>query len=435
MKTWSQKNALSLAARQRGFSLIELLVAVVIGLLSIYAVYNVYDQNARANRSTTSFSNLQMTGVQALFAMRQALIDAGSGLMSKPEFDELEKCQSGALYDPNIGDGDSTESLSLRPVPVVLGTQTDLTGVANVPTMSGSGTVADPFVNRFDQVFAFEGNPLFYGLLRNPKVAQTTTTASAPPEFSVSGLPFRLKQNDVLVRVGPPCGAFLVTSPGGTGTGTDTAMGITSVPSGEIVDIGQARRFHIWVDPQGQAPNSHNVLMLDQYAFDGQGWKLTRTPLIANVQDFVAQYGLDDGIGDADASNPSPKPDDNIVDRWVDAGTEDWLENEVEAGDEDKIKQIKAIRIGFIARTDRPDRFSYVDHGCASQAGCFFKPTLFGTGNDTQSDSVTVDCGDLKYGDGTQKIAYRCFKFETTIPLRNSIWNWTNGITLPGGNS
>jgi prepilin-type N-terminal cleavage/methylation domain-containing protein len=422
-----------------GFTLVELLVAVIIGLLSIYAVYTVYEQNIRANRSTSTVSNLQMSGVQAMFALRQVLTDAGSSFLQDDEFDALLNCPDpsgtptpynleGSLYLDQADSGVSGQkTLSLRPLPVVLDEQ---------PKASATGGAANADAGRYDQIFAFKGASSVYGLFPTSIISsQVFNVGSQNIDFSK--LPFSLKERDVLVGIDDKstpktCAPYFVETVD-TSTNNDVVVGQVVMTANKIVDLGNMSRYRFWVDT-----DKNNTLMMERYTLENSStalvWSRIETPLISNVQDFVVQYGIDNPDRNSNAY-------DNVVDAWVDPTDDIWSEENLrvaglsqgETLQKEAIQSIKAIRIGIVARTDQPDQFSYKENGCSS-TNCTQSIVLFGTKDDTKMEmgdtrttsttgTVTVNCN-LKYGDGSQKLAYRCRKYETIIPLRNAVWNW-----------
>jgi hypothetical protein len=231
---------------------------------------------------------------------------------------------------------------------------------------------------------------------------------------------------------------FYVTS---NGKGwPDQAVGTTLMGDGKVgwskdawvVDLGYVKRYRLWVDPgQDKSSATHNILTLDEYSVDSVGhWVMKRTPLIANVQDFIAYYGVDDGQAKDDSSGGAPAPDDNIVDHWVDAYDLNWGAAKVKDGSGTLLKQIKAIRIGLVVRNDNPDKLTkktltngeqYQDFHLFQYGG----NVVCGDNSDGRECVVNVRCP-LVDSSKDSSTAYRCRKYETVIPLRNSIWNWNN---------
>ena len=66
--------------RQRGFSLVELMVAVVIGLIGTVVMFQVFAISEGQKRSTTSGNDAQQNGAIALFSLEKDLRNTAHGV-------------------------------------------------------------------------------------------------------------------------------------------------------------------------------------------------------------------------------------------------------------------------------------------------------------------------------------------------------------------
>src|SRR5216117_2286849 len=64
---------------ERGFSMVELLVAMLIGLIGMIIVFQVFQVSEGIKRTTTGGGDAQQNGVIALYAMGRDLRSAGMG--------------------------------------------------------------------------------------------------------------------------------------------------------------------------------------------------------------------------------------------------------------------------------------------------------------------------------------------------------------------
>ena len=71
--------------KQKGFSLIELMVGLVIGLIAALVISNVLTRYEQQKRSTTGSSDAQTNGAIALYNIQRDMEGAGWGL---PTFEE-----------------------------------------------------------------------------------------------------------------------------------------------------------------------------------------------------------------------------------------------------------------------------------------------------------------------------------------------------------
>lgn len=68
--------------KQQGFSLVELMVGLVIGLLMSLVVYNVLNVNEGRKRTTTSLNDVNQAGSYAIYQLDKQIRSAGSGFTS-----------------------------------------------------------------------------------------------------------------------------------------------------------------------------------------------------------------------------------------------------------------------------------------------------------------------------------------------------------------
>ena len=106
--------------RQRGFSLVELMVAVVIGLIGTVVMFQVFAVSEGQKRSTTSGGDSQQNGSVALFTLERDLRNTAHGIrplitLGRPMYSEF----SGAVQDPII----------FRPILITPGTNSDSVAV------------------------------------------------------------------------------------------------------------------------------------------------------------------------------------------------------------------------------------------------------------------------------------------------------------------
>src|SRR5438309_7113759 len=64
---------------ERGFSMVELLVAMLIGLIGMIIIFQVFEVSESIKRSTTSGGDAQQNGVIALYTMERDFKNAGMG--------------------------------------------------------------------------------------------------------------------------------------------------------------------------------------------------------------------------------------------------------------------------------------------------------------------------------------------------------------------
>jgi type IV pilus assembly protein PilW len=106
------------ASAQRGFTLIELMVGVVIGLITILAIVQTLQVAESQKRTNTSGADAQVNGALALYHLQRAIQSAGYGFASSPE---LIGCPISATYGgTQIATGAATAAFPTQLVPVLI---------------------------------------------------------------------------------------------------------------------------------------------------------------------------------------------------------------------------------------------------------------------------------------------------------------------------
>jgi type IV pilus assembly protein PilW len=118
-------------ARDRGFGLVELMVAVAIGLIAILVITSVFLQSQRQNRTTTGATNAQENSLIALVTLERDIRMAGIGLVGVG-------CGSVNGFDATL----PTPNFSFTPLPVTI-MRDDVTGSDVVAVLYGGS----PFGN------------------------------------------------------------------------------------------------------------------------------------------------------------------------------------------------------------------------------------------------------------------------------------------------
>ena len=354
--------------RQRGMSLVELMVAMMIGLIGILIITQAYINNEQFNRSTLGEGGAQANGLAALYLVEREARLSGYGLNT-----------SGALgcgniywymdpnYSSNVGGG-TLPNLTLAPV---------------VITVSGTPSTPD----QITVMYSTEAERML------PTTVSTFNKSSS--EVTVDGVD-GFKENDLVLLVnGGGCTLGKITqvqgapqklqlNPGVSAPQNPSAWGAfpTNYGNGDaILNLGNPviRRYAIGINKK---------LLVSE------GWFVSGSPttqdLVDGIVDMRALYGKDDGSVVGTTAN------DGVVDAYnnvTPASGPEWL-------------QVLSVRIGILARIGNYEKPSGADCGATTAV-----PTWSG-GN---FSAVSV-------APGSQDRCYRYRVFETTVPLRNMIW-------------
>lgn len=359
-------------AAERGMSLIEVLVAVAIGLIGILIMTQAYLASDEFNRATLGAGGAQTNGNVALFTLEREVRMAGYGIN-----------HAGALacgninyyYDPDYsanvsGAGGTLPNITLAPVVI--------TSVAGAPP-----TVPD-------QVTVMYAT----GEVRSIPSSLTDTMPAESSELNVDGVD-TFKDNDLVLMVNdatpPVCTMMQVTqvqsapqklqhNPGGSAPFNPPAAGFfpAYVKDDLLFNLGNpiVRTYSI-------ASDSLHVL---EMPFSNPAAGITQLDLVDGIVDLRAQYGKDTDL-------------DNDVDTW----------DNTTPTTADEWKQVLALRVGVVARVGNYERPTGAN--CDATTA---QPTWVGGAFGWTDLSVATN----------QARCYRYRVFETTIPIRNMIWRY-----------
>lgn len=390
--------------RQHGFSLVELLISIVIGMLAVMFATRLFASSEQTRQASLGGSAAMQNGMQAMFSITKDAAQAGWGLndplvagcdtiFSDTQGYQLTATTRGAaaatvtplaaaLIESNGADPDR---LSLYAGSSITGTGE----VGLFSTYTGGDTLQ---VDRIAFGFA-EGDVVLVvpesslGTVPRCALAQI----SAPPvvvdniqSFKISaGSDFRFNR--------------------GAGLGDSYKAGVTRLfnlgPSDALV-------LHQW---------SVDGAYLRLRASDLAGASANSQPVIDNIVSLKAQYGFDDRVGAAFAPETGMQ-----VRRWsstmIDA---DGIDGIGSAGD---YQRIAALRVAVVARSRQPDKPA-VDGSCTTTTA---RPVVFGATAPAGVAAVPVTVNVAVTGDPISWQCYRYRVFESIVPLRNLAWRPTN---------
>jgi type IV pilus assembly protein PilW len=366
--------------RQFGMSLVEVLVAVAIGLIGILIITEAYLTGDKFNRSTMGEGGAQTNGTIALFTIERDVRQAGYGIADSRAFGcgNIKYYVNPGGYSLNAG----------GPLPNV--------GLAPI---SITTTAGQP-----DQI------TVMYSSSASRVTPVTITAASGPPNFTVDGT-YGFKTGDLVLAVNlagaPNCSLRKLTNvlpgssnlaynPGGTGQYNPPPAGNGTLPTYAkddlVFDLGQptVRNFSIV---------NGNLHTTDSLLSDGS---TTSFDAVDGIIDLRAQFGKDNGVNNGTVSNAIYAANDGIIDSFDNTApvtAADW-------------SQVLALRVAVLSRIDNFEKPSVSGGNCDATTAM---PTWSGSAADpfTAINIASVTSQD------------RCFRyrvFETVIPLRNMIW-------------
>lgn len=349
--------------REHGFGLVELMVAVVIGIIASLAILQTLVAFEGQKARTTSGADAQTNGAVALYSIVRDLQMSGFGLIPTADNSPLE-CAAQPVID----------GISLTPV---------------IAQDGADGPIGDQIQIR-------------YGLSRGTQITPTAGasftagvatrivdggTAGATSMVTVDNHFGCARRDVVLSVIGNNCQMTRVTD--------DAALSVSQIPP-----LAAAFQLQL-VSAPGAGFNNGSLACIGDwrqvvYTVTATGdLALNGTPIVSGIYSIQMQYG----IAATAASNQ--------VACWANPGAADcgggW--NNIDALAAAQRNRIKAVKIAVIARSQQREN-------AAVTAGNI---RVFASGPNANPVDVGI-AGD------NQNFRYR--SFETVVPLRNTVWAW-----------
>ncbi|GGY96585.1 PilW family protein [Pseudoduganella plicata] len=377
------------SSRAHGFSLVELLVSVTVGMLAIVFATRLFVTSEQNKAAAVGGSDSMQNGMLAMFSIANDAGQAGWG-----------------LNDPLLSGCDTilTDTAGYE-LPVVLRGGVQTTPLAPVVIESG-GTASDRITLMAGSAMSGAGSER---LRDNYAGANSINVATSQP--------FGYLQGSVVVMVPEPAGgkcalAQLSATPPGYMLNFDSgaAFRFNRTALGNAYGAGQARVFnlgplqtlalHTWSVRDGN-------LMLR--ATDLAGASASPAAVVDNVVAIKGQYGFDTRAGSA--FDPAAGMQ---VGTWsalmIDA------DGDGVAGGAGDFQRVAAVRLAVIARSRMPEKPDPVTKGCRATPAPL---TVFGSRSPATvaASPVTVNLDTVPLWQ-----CHRYRVFETTVPIRNAAW-------------
>jgi type IV pilus assembly protein PilW len=296
---------------QRGFSLIEVMVGLVIGLISVLVIYQVFAAAEGIKRNTTSIGDAQQNGLLSSFILNIEVANASNGIADAMV--QLGTCNPAP--DP---------ASNLRPIPLLI-------------SDGGGATNPDTFVVNYS--------------VAQRRTTPATVVLQDATSYTVTDAPIGFANGDLVVAISPSgsCAASSVTvAPAVCPVPSDQSGCVQVTPSlaplaatAYLLNMGptsSAVTQRMQYDVSG-APNGtlESTVLWDQ---NGQPVVLPGNPIASNVVNMKLLYGIDNGAGGV---------------TWTPA-TGAWSWQNVLAANTTTLGQIKAVRMGIVVRGEQWDK-------------------------------------------------------------------------------
>ncbi len=392
---------------QSGVGIVETMVGILIGLVVLLVIYNVLSLAEGYKRTTIGVADTQTTGLFAQFVLNREISNAGNGLSIGT--DNFSTCNDGPA-----GAGD----WRLKPIPVLI-------------TDGGNADTSDSLV-------------IFYSnSLRVTNPVLFLTGVITPASFNVQS-PNGFSKGDWVIASDPNSGFNAAKCWLTQLTAAPTPNALNSGQGGVDLQYSPVPAPALHFDPNQRSRvlnlgQDNGTIDRVQYTVDAAKRQLDSQvvnpapgvaaqpvlPLAQNVVLVKAQYGID------------PLANDNVVTFWTsavpaakNAANTNGVDYSCDTGGDDTqfakcsfgtnataatIRTIKAVRIAVVVRSEEFDK----DPALVNQADQY----LFNCSANTDAGCQGRIKVQNAAAGGVLADGYRHRIYETTIPLRNMIWN------------
>lgn len=384
--------------RQHGFSIVELMVAVVIGMLALMFAVRMVTGGQQGRDAALSGSDAMQNGMLAMFSISKDASQAGFGLNDPI----LAGC------DTQMND---TGGYTLAPLSAAAGARTPLAAAV----IQDGGEYSD--------VISLNAGGAMAG---TATVRLLLTTGGTT--LSVDREPYGFNTGDVIVvapeLAGPRCSLRQVSGKSGVGA-TDKFINFDNGGamrfnggalaetyaggSARVFNLGPATKlsFHTWSVDKG---------FLKMRATDIAGAGGTPVPVADNIVAIKALYGIDTRAGGTFDPEGGTK-----IGLWSATMPNVDGDSGNIAGNGGDFQRVVALRVAVVARSKAPER-PRPGEACSATT---VRPVLFSTAEPAGVTAVPVTPNLAVPGDTVDWQCYRYRVFESIVPLRNSAWRPT----------
>lgn len=390
------------ARASRGFSMVELMVAMTIGLIGVIIIFQVFETSEGVRRTTVSGGDAQQNGAIALYSLEHDLRNGGMGINDTGWAGCNVVGSDSARSTPAFPTAGNT--MVLAPVQIVFGANGQTPDrvsifygsqnqIANSTTLAANMTSpTSPLV--VQTRFGFRPGDLLLllepGTTKNCVFMEVTNLPASPSnQVDHDSATYTLTGGASVSSRFNPAGGMGVTY-----AGVNTANVTRVFNLGNLHDdLNFPTALNVTVPVYNTYAIANNTLTV-QNEFVISGGVPAVSAVADNIVHLRADYGLDDGFGGATAN-------DGIVDHYVSDVTAipTWP------------RVVVSMRIAIVARSALAEKpTGGLGAACDATTAA---PSWSGNTSAARSFDLSLD---------PNWQCYRYRVFETTVPLRNWIW-------------
>ncbi|MGB5079557.1 MAG: PilW family protein [Burkholderiales bacterium] len=438
-------------SRARGFSMVELMVAMLIGLIGMIIIFQVFEVSEGIKRSTTSGGDAQQNGAVALYVVEHDLRNAGMGFNDAPfagcnilAYDSKRAvpnftlalvpaliCAPGSTAPGGMCPGTGIAATTPDRLTIFYGSQpliasaTPLGGNVNAPN--------DPVT--LSNIYGYRAGDLLVLLqpASGTNCSLIEVTGFTPPPLlavnhAAAGSTYPLSAGTATARFNPPGGLSVLYG------GLATANVTRAFNLGNLYEPASAPNLPVYntyaIGSDPAQPDYRALTVASALVIDTATGAPQVNVVADNIVQMRAQYGLDDGVPGVDDGVNDGRvafgggtvvAGDGLVDRFVSAAAFNALPTP-------PWQSLIAVRLAIVARSALAEKPSGSDgtncdattDGTEATPGLDRRPRWSGG-----SAAARIDVS--AFGDPVpaSPLHWKCYRyrvFETTVPLRNWIW-------------
>jgi type IV pilus assembly protein PilW len=384
--------------KQHGFSLIELMVGLVIGLLMSLVVYNALNVNEGRKRTTTSLNDINQAGSYAIYQLDKLVRSAGSGFTGGGDQVaadyaygcRLDMALSGTQLTPatTFPAPFASVATTVRVAPVIIYDGAAGAGGDVIVTMAGNAGLGESPTG-----FSSLASTATLNLINHAGIRANDVVLLADKGTAIS--PCLMQQ--VASTFNPIAGGSVVALAGNYYSAMINTRSVTDfTATSQTINLGQAPQLNMF----GVMANGSSYSLMKYDLMQNRQTSITSanpnpSVYVDGVYQLQALYGVDTSPATSSLTWVAPTgtfSSANLLTGTLAAAA--------------TLKRIKAIKIGVVMRTSLLEREAV--SGGPAQAVSVSPIILF---NDTTAP-VTVNL---------TPTTYRYRSFEAVIPLRNTL--------------
>lgn len=387
---------------EKGFSLIEVMVGLTVGLIVLLVVTQTWSVYENQRRTTAAGAGAVENGLLALHMIEQEVKKAGAGLTNP----DIMSCRNFYSYYKEDAAGTGGPKVGFATLPIAIqdggsGSDTIVVRsggqfVGSVPTLMAAPPMAQTDSDiTVQRAYGFKPNDLI--------VVTDRINCTLMKITKVTGMTFEHKNNVSDTSALPPVSSPPEYNP--TRAYMDSKTWPTYAEGALVFNVGVPAN-------QGVLTRSFGVDGATLVATDAGA--PAAVPLIDGVVSIQAQYGV--------AATATAHP----INQWVDATGTDWVDlydtSSLNAAKIANLQRIRAVRVAVIARSSARGPANTTSTctsstGTANKGPCPWEDVPAATGMlASPAPAVDLSAADANWSN------YRYRVYQTVIPLRNMVW-------------